>query len=121
MFSNIGVPGLILIILFALIVFGPKKLPELGRSMGKTLKEFKSATHGLTGDDEVPSTGTVSAVAASTEAAPQASAGTGSSSMDMASPTPASVQTGAAATGSTAEVHPTDLSAQSTADRVTVG
>ncbi|MDP9728679.1 twin-arginine translocase TatA/TatE family subunit [Alicyclobacillus tolerans] len=52
MLSNIGVPGLILIILFALIVFGPKRLPELGRSMGKTLKEFKSATKGLTGDEE---------------------------------------------------------------------
>lgn len=53
MLSNIGIPGLILIVIFALIVFGPKKLPELGKSMGRTLKEFKSATKGLTSDDEV--------------------------------------------------------------------
>lgn len=52
MLSNIGIPGLILIVMFALIIFGPKKLPELGRSMGKTLKEFKSATKGLTSDEE---------------------------------------------------------------------
>lgn len=52
MLSNIGMPGVILIILFALIVFGPKRLPELGKSMGKTLREFKSATKGIMGDDE---------------------------------------------------------------------
>lgn len=54
MLSNIGFPGLILILVIALIVFGPNKLPELGRAAGKTLKEFKSATKGLTEDDEEP-------------------------------------------------------------------
>ncbi|KEO81554.1 twin-arginine translocase TatA/TatE family subunit [Tumebacillus flagellatus] len=53
MFSNIGFPGLILILVLALIIFGPNKLPEIGRAFGKTLKEFKSATKGLTEDDEV--------------------------------------------------------------------
>ncbi|WP_425435329.1 twin-arginine translocase TatA/TatE family subunit [Marininema halotolerans] len=38
-----GMPGLILIILVALLLFGPKKLPELGRSAGRTLREFKNA------------------------------------------------------------------------------
>lgn len=52
MFSNIGFPGLILILVIALIVFGPSKLPEIGRSFGRTLKEFKSATKGLTDDDD---------------------------------------------------------------------
>lgn len=56
MLSNIGLPGVILIVLFALIVFGPKRLPELGKSMGKTLREFKSATKGIMGDDETPVT-----------------------------------------------------------------
>lgn len=50
MLSNIGVPGLILIIILALIVFGPKKLPELGRAVGQTLGEFKKSTRELTSD-----------------------------------------------------------------------
>ncbi|OEF96977.1 twin-arginine translocase TatA/TatE family subunit [Desulfuribacillus alkaliarsenatis] len=54
MIGNIGVPGLILILVIALIVFGPNKLPELGRAVGRTLKEFKGATKDLTSslDDE---------------------------------------------------------------------
>lgn len=52
MIGNIGVPGLILILVIALIVFGPNKLPELGRAVGRTLKEFKSATKNLTADDD---------------------------------------------------------------------
>ncbi|WP_171253329.1 twin-arginine translocase TatA/TatE family subunit, partial [Acinetobacter baumannii] len=39
MLSNIGVPGLILILVIALIVFGPNKLPEIGRAFGRTLTE----------------------------------------------------------------------------------
>lgn len=50
MLSNIGIPGLILIIVLALIVFGPKKLPELGRAVGQTLSEFKRSAKELTSD-----------------------------------------------------------------------
>ena len=50
MFSNIGVPGLILILVLALIIFGPKKLPEIGRAVGQTLSEFKKSTRELTSD-----------------------------------------------------------------------
>ena len=50
--SSIGVPGLILILIIALVVFGPKKLPEIGRSFGQTLKEFKKSANGLTDDAE---------------------------------------------------------------------
>jgi sec-independent protein translocase protein TatA len=50
MFSNIGMPGLILILVLALIIFGPKKLPEIGRAFGQTLKEFKRSTCELTED-----------------------------------------------------------------------
>ncbi|MGG5254256.1 twin-arginine translocase TatA/TatE family subunit [Neobacillus sp. SM06] len=55
MLSNIGVPGLILILTLALIIFGPKKLPEIGRAFGQTLKEFKKSTKELTADftDEI--------------------------------------------------------------------
>ncbi|MBK5501957.1 twin-arginine translocase TatA/TatE family subunit [Peribacillus sp. TH14] len=51
MLSNIGFPGLILIFLLALIVFGPKKLPQIGRAVGTSLREFKDATKGIT--DEI--------------------------------------------------------------------
>ncbi|MDK2823176.1 MAG: sec-independent protein translocase protein TatA [Clostridia bacterium] len=40
---NIGLPELILILALALIIFGPGKLPEVGRAMGKSIKEFKGA------------------------------------------------------------------------------
>lgn len=50
MFQNIGVPGLILIVMLALIIFGPKKLPELGRAFGSTLREFKQSTKGIMDD-----------------------------------------------------------------------
>lgn len=58
MLANIGLPGLILILLIALVIFGPKKLPEIGKAAGNSLKEFKTATHDLTGDvaDEVNET-----------------------------------------------------------------
>ena len=47
MLSNIGLPGLILILVIALVIFGPKKLPEIGRAFGETLREFKKSTKGL--------------------------------------------------------------------------
>ena len=52
MFSSIGIPGLILILIIALIIFGPKKLPELGKATGQTLREFKKSTNDLISDDE---------------------------------------------------------------------
>ncbi|WP_080846892.1 twin-arginine translocase TatA/TatE family subunit [Cytobacillus gottheilii] len=54
MFSNIGIPGLILILVLALIIFGPKKLPEIGRAFGQTLKEFKNSARDLTRDEDEP-------------------------------------------------------------------
>lgn len=47
MFGSLGFPELMLIFLVALVVFGPRKLPDIGRSIGKALGEFKRATHDL--------------------------------------------------------------------------
>ncbi|MFZ7942822.1 twin-arginine translocase TatA/TatE family subunit [Neobacillus sp. 19] len=54
MLSNIGVPGLIIVLVLALIIFGPKKLPELGRAVGQSLREFKQSTSGLLSEEEEP-------------------------------------------------------------------
>lgn len=51
-FTNIGVPGLILILIIALIIFGPSKLPEIGRAFGSTLREFKNSAKDLMTSDE---------------------------------------------------------------------
>lgn len=47
MFGSIGMPELVIIFVIALIIFGPRKLPELGRSLGKSLAEFKRASNEL--------------------------------------------------------------------------
>ncbi len=44
MFGSIGVPELIVILAIALLIFGPKKLPEVGRSIGKALREFRKTS-----------------------------------------------------------------------------
>ncbi len=51
----IGIPELLIIFVVALIVFGPRKLPELGRSLGKSIAEFKRASNELrsTLDEEI--------------------------------------------------------------------
>lgn len=52
MLSNIGIPGLIIILVITLIIFGPKKLPEIGSAFGKTLSEFKRTTNSIMSDEE---------------------------------------------------------------------
>lgn len=53
---NIGIPELIIILVLALIIFGPGKLPDVGKAIGKSLSEFKKAsreiTEEVTGKDE---------------------------------------------------------------------
>ncbi|PLR81354.1 twin-arginine translocase TatA/TatE family subunit [Bacillus sp. V33-4] len=56
MLQNIGIPGLILMLVIALIIFGPSKLPEIGRTFGSTLREFKKSTRDLVTDDIVAET-----------------------------------------------------------------
>jgi sec-independent protein translocase protein TatA len=48
--ASIGVPGLIVILVIALIVFGPSKLPQIGKAAGDTIREFKNSTQELRDD-----------------------------------------------------------------------
>jgi len=47
---NLGMQELIVILIIALVVFGPAKLPELGKALGKSIREFKSATNEIKED-----------------------------------------------------------------------
>ncbi len=50
--GNIGWQGLVVILIILLLVFGPKRLPEMGRSLGRGMREFKDSISGLGRDDE---------------------------------------------------------------------
>jgi sec-independent protein translocase protein TatA len=99
----IGFPELLVIFVVALIVFGPRKLPELGRSLGKSLQEFKRASNELrnTLDDEIrleerrtvkPATPAASSAPSTTPASPA-----GTPAPSTATPAPGSTDVGAAA------------------------
>lgn len=75
---NLGAPELIIIVLVALVVFGPRKLPELGKSLGHGLREFRKHTSGITeefkaGFDTTPAPSAPVAVAAVAATSPAVS------------------------------------------------
>ena len=49
---NIGIPEMLIVLVIALIILGPKKLPDAGRSLGRGLREFKGAITGADKDDD---------------------------------------------------------------------
>jgi sec-independent protein translocase protein TatA len=51
---EIGITGVIVILVVALLVFGPKRLPEMGRSLGKGMREFKDSISGKDDQAEIP-------------------------------------------------------------------
>ena len=52
--GNIGWQGAIIILIVLLVVFGPKRLPEMGRSLGRGMREFKDSISGKDDDDDQP-------------------------------------------------------------------
>ncbi|AZB44337.1 twin-arginine translocase TatA/TatE family subunit [Bacillus sp. FJAT-42376] len=50
--GSLGFGEILLILVVALLLFGPKKLPELGKAAGRTLREFKNATRGMMDEDD---------------------------------------------------------------------
>ena len=50
--SNIGLPEIAIVLVIVLVIFGPKRLPQLGRSLGSGMREFKDAVTGKNKDDE---------------------------------------------------------------------
>ena len=49
---NIGLPEIIIVLVIALVIFGPKRLPELGRSLGNGMREFKDSISGKSSEEE---------------------------------------------------------------------
>jgi sec-independent protein translocase protein TatA len=49
---NIGLPEILIVLVIALVIFGPKKLPDLGRSLGTGMREFKDSITGANKDDD---------------------------------------------------------------------
>ena len=52
MFNGIGPPELLIVLVIVLVIFGPKRLPGLGRSLGSGMREFKDSITGKTRDDD---------------------------------------------------------------------
>jgi sec-independent protein translocase protein TatA len=71
MFGNIGAPELIIILVIALVVLGPGKLPEVGSALGKGIREFRKAATDVRDAASLEPTNSATPAAPSTPAAPQ--------------------------------------------------
>ncbi|HLG68828.1 MAG TPA: twin-arginine translocase TatA/TatE family subunit [Chloroflexota bacterium] len=97
-------PELIILLIIALVIFGPKKLPDLGKGLGQGIKEFRKATTGEADKEEAEKdAGATAVTAASTTTppiaeAPKASTDTTSTSPAATPPAPAAPATPAAPT-----------------------
>ena len=92
---GIGVPELILILVVGLIVFGPGKLPEMGRSLGKGIREFRKASNALTAAINAPEP--PPAQPAAQPAAQSAQTVQATTEASAAAPTPTAMPTAATA------------------------
>ena len=111
---GIGVPELILILVVGLIVFGPGKLPEMGRSLGKGIREFRKASNALTAaintpePPPAPPTAQTSAQSAQTVQA--------TTEATVAAPTPTATPTAATAAAAV-EAHKAEQNTSNTENR----
>ena len=89
---GIGIPEFILILIVGLIVFGPSKLPEIGRSVGKCLREFRKASNAMqaiiNAPEEPPVPKPASAAGKEETVKPTVSSGEASSGEVEAKPSP---------------------------------
>ena len=58
---NIGLPEILIVLVIVLVIFGPKKLPGLGRSLGTSMREFKDSITGSSKDDDDDDTSKIAA------------------------------------------------------------
>jgi len=114
MFGSLGLPELLLIFIVALIVFGPRKLPEIGKTLGKALNEFKKAGDELKNTierevhvEEIKSTFTMTPPAAEVVARSEPAPALPPPSQPLAEPVaePVAAETTHTPTAAPAEVH----------------
>ena len=109
---GIGVPELMLILVVGLIVFGPGKLPEMGRSLGKGIREFRKASNALTAAINAPEPPPAPPAAApAAQPAAQATAET-----SAAAPMPTATPTAATAAAAV-EAHKAEQNTSNTENR----
>ena len=84
-FPNIGAPELIVILIIALVVLGPGKLPDVASSLGKSLREFRRAASDVSDAAKVDAPATSPAVSAGATAAPAAPAGPAANTLSTSS------------------------------------
>ena len=110
---GIGVPELILILVVGLIVFGPGKLPEMGRSLGKGIREFRKASNALTAAINAPDPPPAAPAPAQPAAQPAAQA---TAETPAAAPMPTATPTAATAAAAV-EAHKAEQNISNTENR----
>ena len=111
---GIGVPELILILVVGLIVFGPGKLPEMGRSLGKGIREFRKASNALTAAINAPEPPPAPPTAQTTAQPAQTVQAT--TEATVAAPTPTATPTAATAAAAV-EAHKAEQNTSNTENR----
>lgn len=113
---GIGAPELVLILIVGLIVFGPGKLPEMGRTLGKGLREFRKASNALTTAINTPDPPPAPPAqnTAAQQAAPVAAEPAAPAAAQQSAPTPAATSPTAETAAAAVEAHRAEQKAAET-------